>query len=193
MIVRVAVLTLVVVLFGMVGYLEATTETTDGNAVGTDSKAAPPAQAMQTEDRGNAHFTTAGKTWVASFASARQTENRLRIKASEIDFAGDKIKRDELLLAIMDYRGPGRYKASPLSMFVRIGIDMPRDKAGQVEAQKTLMDTQDNTDTLFLDNAVIEIISVSEGYIDGTFSIEKPAGTPESTITDGHFHARIRE
>ncbi len=147
----------------------------------------------QAEDRGNARFTTDGTVWNGTYASARLKDARLKISASKTERAGDKMKRDSLEFRISDYHGPGKYKADMMSMFVRVSIDMPKNNDAQVDAQKTLMDALGNTSNIRLANADIEISSDNGGYIDGTFSIDKPAGTPQSTISDGQFHARIRE
>ena len=153
----------------------------------------PARQSDTVKDRGNARFTTAGTTWIGTRASARLKETRLRISASKSERIGDLSKRDQLNLNISDFTGPGKYKASMLSMFVRVSIKIPKSKDEEVDAKEVLMDALGNTNNTRLANADIEITSASGGYIDGTFSIDRPAGTPESTISDGQFHARIRE
>ncbi len=185
-------LAVALVLVSLAGCGEAATEAAEGQPARANSKASTE-KASKTTDRGNARFTTAGSSWESGYASARQNENRLRISASRMERAGDKMKRDELKLNIANFTGPGQYKADPMSMFIRVALDLPKDEGEQVDPQQTLMDALGNTSNIRLANADIEITSVSGGYIDGTFTIEKPAGTPESTITGGQFHARVRE
>jgi hypothetical protein len=182
---RVVTASLALALAGVVGCGEATS-----NAAESQSQTK---KAEATKDRGNARFTAAGATWSGNYASARQKEDRLSISASRTERAGDKMKRDQLSLNISGFTGPGHYKASTMSMFVRVSINIPKDKDAPVDAQKTLMDALGDTSNIRLANADIEITSVSDGYVDGRFSIEQPAGTPESTISDGQFHARLRE
>ncbi len=171
---------------------ETTTDAAEGKPATTSDQSAP-ARAREVSDRGNARFTAAGTTWLGTRASVRQATNRLRISASKTARIGDTMQRDQLNLNISAYKGPGHYKADMLSMFVRVSIDLPRDQAEQADAQKTLIDALGNTSKIRLVNADIEITSVSAGYIDGTFAIDRPAGAPESTISDGQFHARVRD
>ena len=192
---RIAVAAGSVLLFALVGLAgcgEAATGTADGTAAKTSSKSTP-ARDREKEDRGDARFSTAGTTWVGTRASARLKDTRLRISASKSERIGDLSKRDQLNLNISDFTGPGKYKASMLSMFVRVSIKIPKSNDEPVDAKKVLMDALGDTNNIRLANADIEITSVSGGYIDGIFSIDRPAGTPESIISDGQFHARIRE
>lgn len=189
---RPACLGLAVLLVALLGCGKATPDAVDSQAAAAESKAAP-AKSRERKDRGNARFTTSGTTWNGTRATARMKEGRLSISASRMDRIDDKMQRDALKLSISDFKGPGRYKVNMGSMFVRVSIKIPKKEGEEVDAQKTLMDALGNTSNIRLANADVEIVSVSDGYIDGTFSIEKPTGTPESTISDGQFHARIRE
>jgi hypothetical protein len=182
---RVVTASLALALAGMVGCGEATSNAAEGQAPAKKSEAV--------KDRGNARFTAAEATWTGNHASARLKEDRLSISASRTERAGDKMKRDQLNLNISGFSGPGHYKASMLSMFVRVSITIPKDKDAPIDAQKTVMDALGDTSNIRLANADIEITSVDDGYIDGRFSIDRPAGTAESTISDGQFHARIRD
>jgi hypothetical protein len=182
---RVVTLALTLSLIGAVGCGEATSNAAESQASTKKTEA--------TKDRGNASFSTGGATWTGSYASARQKEGRLSISASRTERDGDRMKRDQLTLNISDFHGPGQYKANMMSMFVRVSINLPKDKDAPVDAKKTLMDAIGDAGNIRLANADIEITSVSDGYIDGRFSIERPAGTAESTVSDGQFHARIRE
>jgi hypothetical protein len=182
---RVVTLALTLSLLGAVGCSETTSNAAENPA--------PAKKADAVKDRGNASFSTAGSIWSGNHASARKKEDRLSISASRTERAGDKMKRDQLTLNINDYKGPGHYKANMVSMFVRVSMNLPKDKDAPVDARKTLMDALGDASNIRLANADIEITSVSDGYIDGRFSLERPAGTAESTISDGQFHARIRE
>jgi hypothetical protein len=178
-------LALTFMLIGTVGCSEAAS-----NAAG---RQAPTRNSEAKKDRGHARFSTAGATWIGSDASARQKGGRLSILASKTERDGDKMKRDQLTLNISDFSGPGQYKANRMSMFVRVSINLPEDKDAPVDTQKTFMDALGDTGNIRLADADIEVSSVSDGYIDGRFSIERPAGTADSSISEGQFHARIRE
>lgn len=187
-----ASLAIVVALISLVGCGQAATETADHSAAVNNSRSTP-SRTEQEEDRGNARFTLAGDAWVGTRASARLKKDRLRISASNSARAGEKVKTGQLKLNMSDYKGPGRYKSDGMSMFIEVNFDVPDDKDDQAAAKKTLMDALGNTNHITLTNADIEITSDSDGFIDGTFAMEKSANTPESTITDGQFHARIRK
>ncbi|HET9032900.1 MAG TPA: hypothetical protein VFN25_08340 [Dokdonella sp.] len=187
-----ALLIFAVALLGMTGCGESASSAADAKPAQASAQV-KPASSEEKADRGSARFSTKGTIWEGTRASARIKNDRLRISASRMDRIDDKMQRDQLNLNIGDYKGPGRYKVGMSSMFVRVSINMPKKEGEEVDAQKTLMDALGNTSNIRLANADIEITSVSGGYIDGTFSMETPAGMPDSTITDGQFHARIRE
>ena len=79
-----------------------------------------------------------------------------------------------------------------MSMLVRVSLDLPKDGGDEADAKKMLTDALGNTSNIRLANADVEITSDSDGYIDGRFSLEQP-GMPDQSVTDGQFHARIRE
>ncbi|MEZ5460212.1 hypothetical protein [Dokdonella sp.] len=152
-----------------------------------------PRRSRSGEDRGNAQFSVAGTTWNGERASARLKGDSLSISASHTTRDGDRMKRDSLSLNIKGFKGPGAYTADMMSMFVRVSITMPKEGGdAQADATKLLTDAIGDSSNIRLANAKVEITSVSDGYIDGRFSLDMP-GMPDKSVTDGEFHARVRE
>ncbi|MGB0135357.1 hypothetical protein [Dokdonella sp.] len=156
---------------------------------------AKPAErrSKSTEDRGNAQFNMAGSTWKGERATARLKGDRLKISASHTTRDGDKMKRDSLGLNISGFNGPGSYTADMVSMFVRVSITIPKEEGdAEAGASKMLFDAIGDSSNIRLANAKVEVTSVSDGYVDGRFSLEMP-GMPDKSVTEGQFHARLRE
>lgn len=165
-----------------------------GNETASADEAKPATRRSKSgEDRGNAQFDVAGKTWTGTRASARLKEDRLKISASMTTRDGDKMKRDSLNLNIKDFNGPGTYTADMMSMFVRVSITMPKEGSdSEADATKMLFDAIGDAGNIRMANAKVEITAVSDGYVDGTFSLEVP-GMPDKAVTNGQFHARLRD
>lgn len=165
----------------------------EASASSAEDVAKPAAKRAESgEDRGSAQFNVAGTTWIGERASARIKNDRLKISASHMTRDGDTVKRDSLDMSITGYTGPGKYKASMTSMFVRVSLDVPKDGGDEAAAEKMLTDAIGNTSNIRLANADVEITSVSDDYIDGRFSLDQP-GMPDKSVTEGTFHARVRD
>lgn len=191
---RFVCLLVVVALGGIAGCSNGASDSAGNAGASPGSEKSTPAArtGKSSEDRGNAQFNVAGSAWTGNRASARIKDGNLGISASRMTRDGDTMKRDSLDIHIQDYQGPGNYKASVMSMFVRVSINMPKEGGSEADATKMLTDAIGDSSRIRLADADVEITSASGGYVDGRFSLDMP-GMPDKAVSDGQFHARVRE
>ena len=111
----------------------------------------------------------------------------------DIDREAGTTSRQSLALHVKDFQGEGEYTVSGSSTFIAVGLNTGAlEEAGSDDAKATaaLTDTLSKSSYLRLGGAQVNVTSVSEKSIDGTFSKPSP-GNP--ILTDGRFHAIIKE
>jgi len=152
-------------------------------------------QTRKGKDRGTATMTIGGSQWTAERAKAKHTGGKLTISASNMDMTDGKVKRQELQLAIADFKGAGDYKTGITgSRFIGVGFDVEAakeaDKSDEA-ATKEVTNAVTGAKHLMLSNAEVTITAVSDTEISGSFSWQPHASTKQPAITNGTFRALV--
>lgn len=174
----------------------------------SDSKAAPstasePASPTTSEepgrsgrkrdqkDKGMASVKIDGIAWSAERASASLKDGKLTIRASRMELADGKAKRQELQLHVDNFAGPGDYKTGVGgSRFIGVGLDtkaVASDEAAKAEATRAVS----NASHVLLSNAQVHIASANDQEVTGTFSWQ-PQASGQPVFTDGSFRAPMK-
>ncbi len=146
----------------------------------------------------------AGKPWTTERASASIRENdkgtKLRISASISTHDGPNIHRQQLTLTLDDYDGPGTYTTRMIdSHFTGVGVNTDDVKEAEdakdsdAKTSKVAMDAIKGGKVTLMPNAKVEVTTVSDDFIDGTFEWKANGGHLGPTMTEGKFHAKIRK
>jgi hypothetical protein len=148
------------------------------------------------KDRGDASMVFEGTAWAADAAKASFRGDRLTIRASRMGRVEDVMVREELHLAIGEFKGPGAYTSTMSgSRFMRVGINTKSAAAAgsdDAEVSKEVTKALTGAKHQMLMGAKITITKVADGQVSGTFSWTSPTGSGQM-ITDGTFRALIRK
>jgi hypothetical protein len=181
---------------------ETAAKTEKDSSDGPTKKAEPAAREdggktdKKNEDKGAASVKIGDVTWTAERANARLRDKRLSISASRMEMSKSDAKRQQVSLVIADYDGPGDYKAAMGSSFVGVGIDIEKAKDAAESDSKTAAvakQSMQNADVIMLHGADIHVTSAGDEFIDGTFEWKAPPGMKDPSLTDGTFHALVKE
>jgi len=169
----------------------------DGKGKGDGSGGGTGGRSRATKDRGTSSMQLGERAWIGTSARARIGEgNVLRISTSRSDTVDGKRRRESLTIVLRDYKGVGKYTASPMgSNFVGVSLDVggatgaKTDEAVANEVTKALTGSQ----VLLLTGMTVEITSADDTAIEGTFQHMPPAGSKQPPIRDGRFRALVKD
>lgn len=148
------------------------------------------------KDRGEAAMTIGGAAWQSTSASARLTDGKLTIKASNNDLSDGAMKRQELHLLVTEFRGAGDYEtAMSGSRFLTVGFDTETAKQADGDdaaAQNAIQSALKGATHMTLAGAKVKVTSSDDTEIVGTFSWQPPEGSKQPAIEGGTFRAKVK-
>ncbi len=148
-----------------------------------------------TRDRGSASMEIGGEAWAAESAKARVNGSRLSIDLARSDTEANVTTRGQVKLSIPGFEGPGQYTAGSTSMFVVVSIDRSA-LADAAESDEKVIGAMKGalggTEMHILTNAEVEVTSVTDTEVVGTFEFTPRAESPGPALTNGEFRAILK-
>ena len=143
-----------------------------------------------------AAMTIGGAAWQSTSASARLTDGKLTIKASNNDLSDGAMKRQELHLLVTEFDGAGDYEtAMSGSRFLTVGFDTETAKQADGDdaaAQNAILSALNGATHMTLAGAKVKVTSSDDTEIVGTFSWQPPEGSKQPAIEGGTFRAKVK-
>ena len=163
----------------------------------TEEVEADAKQKVQDEDKGNAVAKLGEREWKAERARARIKDDVLKISASQTDMKDGKVSRQELVLTIKGFEGPGDYEIARMGAYF-VGVGMDTDQAAKAktdeEVTKAATKALSNSSFTYMMGTKVHIEGVSDDFVDGSFEWKGPAGGSKGfSEASGDFHARIKK
>lgn len=159
----------------------------------SDDSAAKKRKKRIKKDRGQAAAKIGERDWEGERASAKVVSGKLRIDISRMDMNDGKVSREQFIMILPDYKGPGTYTTSGGSMFVGVGFDTGEVKAATTDDKVGEVATKAMTGakTIMLMKTTVVVETADDKQIVGTFSQPAIARYPE--ISNGSFRAIVKD